>query len=89
MLGSCLDCWLKVASFLPAVARRAKAEGGPGEEIMKRVLAWTGGVLLALVVVGGTAHAATSAEAHENGDCVACSFFSCLHSALYEAFHNS
>jgi hypothetical protein len=56
---------------------------------MKRVLAWTGGVLLALVVVGGTAHASTSAEAHENGDCMACNFFSCLHMALYEAFHDS
>jgi hypothetical protein len=56
---------------------------------MKRALKWTGGVLLALVVVGGTAHAATSEEAHENGDCVACSFLMCLHSAVYEAFHGS
>jgi len=56
---------------------------------MKRLLAWTGGVLVALVVLAGTAHAATSAEAHENGDCVSCSFFECLHSALYEAFHSS
>ena len=56
---------------------------------MKRVLAWTGGVLLAVAVIGGTAHAATSAEAHENGDCVSCSLLSCLHAALYEAFHHS
>ena len=56
---------------------------------MKRVLKWTGGVILALVVVGGTAHAATSQEAHENGDCVTCSFLSCLHAAVFEAFHGS
>jgi hypothetical protein len=56
---------------------------------MKKLLMWTGGVLLALTVVGGTAHAATSAEAHENGDCVTCSFLSCLHSALYEAIHHA
>ena len=56
---------------------------------MKRVLAWTGGVLLGLFVLAGTAHAATSAEAHENGDCVSCSFFECLHSFMYEAFHHS
>ena len=56
---------------------------------MKKLLKWTGGVLLALVVVGGTAHAATSAEAHENGDCVTCSFLTCLHSAVFEAFHGS
>jgi hypothetical protein len=55
---------------------------------MKKVLAWTGGVLVALVVLAGTAHAATSAEAHENGDCVSCAFFECLHSALYQAFHS-
>jgi hypothetical protein len=51
---------------------------------MKRVLAWTGGVLLALVVVGGTAHASTSAEAHENGDCLVCSLHDCLYSMLFE-----
>ena len=56
---------------------------------MKRVLKWTGGVLLALAVVGGTAHAATTQEAHEDGNCVTCSFLSCLHSALYEAFQHS
>ena len=56
---------------------------------MKRLLKWTGGVLLALVVVGGTAHATTTAEAHENGDCVTCSFLSCLHAALFDAFHHS
>ena len=56
---------------------------------MKTLLKWTGGVLLALVVVGGTAHATTSAEAHENGECVACSFLSCLHAAVFEAFHGS
>jgi hypothetical protein len=56
---------------------------------MKRLLKWTGGVILALVVVGGTAHAATSAEAHENGDCVACNFLQCLHAAVFEAFHGS
>ena len=56
---------------------------------MKRVLSWTGGVLLALVVLGATAHASTSVEAHENGDCVSCSFFECLHAAMYEAFHHS
>jgi hypothetical protein len=54
---------------------------------MKTLLKWTGGVLLALAVVGGTAHAATSEQAHENGDCVTCSFLTCLHSALFEAFH--
>ena len=54
---------------------------------MKKLLKWTGGVLLALAVVGGTAHAATSAEAHENGDCVVCNLLGCLHSAVYEAFH--
>ena len=51
---------------------------------MKRVLAWTGGVLLALVVVGGTAHAATSAEAHENGECFLCNLHSCLYSMVFE-----
>ena len=56
---------------------------------MKRLLKWTGGVLLALAVVAGTAHAATSEQAHEDGDCVACSFLTCLHSALFEAFHDS
>ena len=56
---------------------------------MKKVLSWTGGVLLGIVLLGGAAHASTSVEAHENGDCVACSFFACLHSALYEAFHHS
>ena len=56
---------------------------------MKKLLKWTGGVLLALAVVGGTAHAATSTEAHENGDCVACNFLSCLHTAVFEAFHGS
>jgi hypothetical protein len=56
---------------------------------MKKVLGWTGGVLLGLMVLGGAAHAATGAEAHENGDCVACSFFECLHAALYDAFHHS
>ena len=56
---------------------------------MKKLLKWTGGVLLALAVVGGTAHAATSEEAHERGDCVVCNFLGCLHSAVYEAFHGS
>ena len=56
---------------------------------MKRVLTWTAGALVALFVLAGSAHAATSTEAHENGDCVACSFFSCLHAALYQAFHDS
>ena len=56
---------------------------------MKKLLKWTGGVILALAVVGGTAHAATSEQAHENGDCVTCSFLTCLHSALFEAFHDS
>jgi hypothetical protein len=56
---------------------------------MKRVLKWTGGVLLALTVVGGTAHAATSTEAHERGECVVCNFLGCLHSAVYEAVHGS
>ena len=56
---------------------------------MKRVLSWTGGVLLALVVLGATAHASTSVESHENGDCVSCNLFSCLHAALYEVFHHS
>ena len=46
---------------------------------MKKVLSWTGGVLLALVVLGTTAHATTSVEAHENGDCVSCSLLACLH----------
>ena len=56
---------------------------------MKTLLKWTGGVLLALVVVGGTAHAATSTEAHERGDCVVCNFLGCLHAAVFEAFHDS
>jgi hypothetical protein len=56
---------------------------------MKKVLSWTGGVLLALVLLGGAAHASTSVEAHENGDCTACNFFSCLHTMLYEAFQHS
>ena len=56
---------------------------------MKRLLKWTGGVLLALAVVAGTAHAATSEQAHEDGDCVTCSLFACLHSAVFEAFHGS
>ena len=56
---------------------------------MKRLLKWTGGVLLALTVVGGTAHAATSVEAHEKGECVVCNFIGCLHAAVFEAFHNS
>ena len=56
---------------------------------MKILLNWTGGVLLALVVVGGTAHAATSEQAQENGDCAVCNFIGCLHSAVFEAFHGS
>ena len=56
---------------------------------MKTVLKWTGGVILALAVVGGTAHAATSTEAHENGDCAVCNFIGCLHAAVFEAFHGS
>lgn len=56
---------------------------------MKKVLSWTGGVLLTLVLLGGVAHASTSVEAHENGDCVSCNLFSCLHSMLYEAFHHA
>ena len=63
------------------------ASAGLNEVRMKKVMKWTGGVLLALVVVAGTAHASTSAEAHENGDCVTCSWLSCMHSALFEAFH--
>ena len=55
---------------------------------VKKILSWTGGVLLALGVLAGTAHASTSVEAHENGDCVTCSFFSCLHGAVYEMFHS-
>ena len=55
---------------------------------MKKVLSWTGGLLLALVLLGGVAHASTSVEAHENGDCVSCNLFSCLHSMLYEALHH-
>ena len=54
---------------------------------MKKLLKWTGGVILALAVVGGTAHASTSADAHEKGDCVTCNFLSCLHAAVFEAFH--
>ena len=56
---------------------------------MKKLLSWTVGVLFALVILGATAHASTSAAAHENGDCVACNFFACLHSALYETFHHA
>jgi hypothetical protein len=67
---------------------RLQAEG-ISEVDMKRVLSWTGGILLGLVVLGATAHASTSVEAHENGDCVSCNFFECLHSALYQAFHHS
>ena len=65
------------------------AVAGQTRWFMKKVLAWTGGVLLGLMVLGGAAHASTGAEAHENGDCVACSFFECLHAALYDAFHHS
>lgn len=50
---------------------------------MKRVLSWTGGILLTVVVLGASAHASTSAQAHENGDCVACGLLACLHS-LFE-----
>ena len=49
---------------------------------MKRVLAWTGGALLALVVLAGTAHATTSAEAHKHGGCIVCH----LHHHLYSMF---
>ena len=55
---------------------------------MKRLLKWTGGILLGLTVLAGTAHASTSAEAHEDGDCVACNFFECLHAAVYNAVHH-
>jgi hypothetical protein len=54
---------------------------------MKRLLKWTGGVLLGLAIVGGTAHAATSTEAHEDGNCAVCNFIGCLHAAVFEAFH--
>ena len=56
---------------------------------MKRLVKWTGGILLGLAVLAGTAHASTSAAAHENGDCVACNFFECVHAAVYQAFHHS
>ena len=50
---------------------------------MKRVLSWTGGVLVALVVLGASAHAATGVEAHEAGECIVCN----LHSCLMAMFH--
>jgi hypothetical protein len=51
---------------------------------MKRVLYWAGGVLVALIVLGASAHAATSAEAHAAGQCVFCN----LHECLYAMFHS-
>ena len=56
---------------------------------MKRLMKWTGGILLGLTVLAGTAHASTSVAAHEDGGCVACNFFECLHAAVYDAFHHS
>ena len=45
---------------------------------MKRLLSWTGGVLLLLAALATTAHAATSAEAHAAGQCIACNLHACL-----------
>ena len=50
---------------------------------MKRVLTWTGGMLVAMVVLAGSAHAATSVEGHENGDCITCNICACLHSLFH------
>ena len=50
---------------------------------MKKVLSWTGGVLLALVVLGATAHASTSVEAHERGECIICNLHNCLFAMLH------
>jgi hypothetical protein len=56
---------------------------------MKSVLKWTGGVLLTVALLGGAAHAATSEEAHEKGECTVCNFIGCLHAAVFEAFHSA
>jgi hypothetical protein len=45
---------------------------------MKRLTSWIGGILLALVALATTAHAATSAEAHAIGQCIACNLHDCL-----------
>jgi len=50
---------------------------------MRRALNWTGGVVLALVVLGATAHAATGTAAHENGDCIVCNLHDCLYSMVF------
>jgi hypothetical protein len=51
---------------------------------MKRVLSWTGGVLLTLVALGATAHASTSVAAHERGECIVCNLHDCLYSMLFQ-----
>jgi hypothetical protein len=43
----------------------------------KRVASWVGGVLVALVVLGGTAHAAAG-SGHSTADCITCAICSCL-----------
>lgn len=50
---------------------------------MKRLISWTGIVLVALATLATTAHAATSAEAHAAGQCVVCN----LHDCLMAMFH--
>ena len=45
---------------------------------MKRLLSWTGGILVALAALATTAHAATSAEAHAAGQCIVCNLHACL-----------
>ena len=50
---------------------------------MKRLLPWTGGILMALAVLATTAHAATSAEAHAAGQCLVCNLHSCLMGMLH------
>ena len=50
---------------------------------MKRLLSWTGGILVTLGVLATTAHAATSAEAHAAGQCIVCSLHTCLMAMLH------
>ena len=50
---------------------------------MKRVLTWVGGALIAVVALGASAHAATSVEAHERGECIVCNLHDCLYSMVF------
>ena len=50
---------------------------------MKRVLTVAGGVVVALVVLAASAHAAVGVDGHEAGQCVACTLCEWLHSLAY------